>query len=80
MPSNRVNHSVKPDGLCGLHISYQVEVVLQLKLELWVHQTALTSHDASNLPDPPLKADHARTGNGQLHVGPPLLQTLCGPA
>lgn len=74
---HRVNHSVTPDSLHGFTT---FEVVLKLKLECWGQQAALTSQDASSLPDPPLKADHARTGNGQLHVGPPLLQTLCGPA
>ena len=41
---------------------------------------ALTSEEASDLPDPPLKADHKGAGDSQLHEGPPVLQTGGGPA
>lgn len=45
-----------------------------------VWQTTLTSKKTSNLPDPPLKADHKSTGNGQFHERAPLLQTVSGPS
>lgn len=46
----------------------------------FVCQTKLTWKDTSNLPNPPLKADHQCTGDSQLHEGAPLLQTFSGPA
>lgn len=31
---------------------------VRAKIEFWAQETALTSQETSNLPEPPLKADH----------------------
>lgn len=50
MPSNRVNHSVKPDGLCGLHISHQVEVEEFLQLVSAAETRIVGASNSTNQP------------------------------
>lgn len=70
-------------GKQWLQLSLREEIGVSHWSVLWCNGnicSKLTCKETANLPDPPLKADHTGTGNGQLHVGVPGLQTVCGPA
>ncbi len=66
------------------HYWYTIIVLINiLHLFLWFTIISITMEctcqESSNFIDPPFKTGHQCAGNGQLHVGPPILQGFWRP-